>query len=72
MAKKWGIRAVLLFGVYVFVMYIYLFHLNNGGIPDSLVGTASDPKTFMTDTRTCFKWGIFENKKFFIFYFDTI
>ncbi|HWL22926.1 MAG TPA: M48 family metallopeptidase [Ureibacillus sp.] len=49
MLKKWGIRALLFFAVYVLAMYVYIFHFNNGGIPDSLVGSSSDPKTFMTE-----------------------
>ncbi|KGR78488.1 M48 family metallopeptidase [Ureibacillus manganicus] len=48
MAKKWGIRAVLAFLIYLLIMYVYIFHLNDGGIPVSLLGSTSDPKTFMT------------------------
>ncbi|MEI4768639.1 M48 family metallopeptidase [Psychrobacillus sp. FJAT-51614] len=49
MVKKYGITALLLFGVYVFVMYVYIFHSNSGGIPESLKGTVADPHVFMSE-----------------------
>lgn len=49
MAKKYGITALLLFGIYALVMYIYIFHSNSGGIPESLRGTVADPQVFMSE-----------------------
>lgn len=49
LAKKYGITALLLFGVYALVMYIYIFHSNSGGIPESLKGTVADPQSFMSE-----------------------
>lgn len=48
MKKKWGLIAVLTFGLYVVLMYIYFFHSQNSGIPASLKGTVADPSTFLT------------------------
>ena len=48
MTKKWALLAVVSFGLYVLVMYIYLFHSQNTGIPSSLKGTVADPSTFLT------------------------
>ncbi|WP_144510122.1 M48 family metallopeptidase [Bacillus sp. FJAT-22090] len=48
MAKKYGITALLLFGVYALVMYVYIFHSNSGGIPETLKGTVADPHVFMS------------------------
>ena len=49
LAKKYGITALLLFGVYALVMYVYIFHSNSGGIPESLKGTVADPQVFMSE-----------------------
>ncbi len=49
MLKKWGTRAVLAFILYAIAMYVYIFHLSDGGIPEILKGTAGDPETFMTE-----------------------
>lgn len=49
MFKKWGFKAVFVFILYVIGMYLYIFHLSSGGVPEHLQGTASDPKTFMTE-----------------------
>lgn len=49
LAKKWGITALLLFVVYAVVMYVYIFHSNSGGIPESLKGTVADPHLFMSE-----------------------
>lgn len=48
MTKKWGLMAVLVFGLYVVVMYFYFFYSQNSGIPIALKGTAADPSTFLT------------------------
>ncbi|MGN7479542.1 M48 family metallopeptidase [Solibacillus silvestris] len=48
MTKKWGLMAVLVFGLYVIAMYFYFFHGQNSGIPAALQGTAADPGTFLT------------------------
>nr|WP_106779897.1 M48 family metallopeptidase [Lysinibacillus timonensis] len=49
MAKKWGIISLVVFGIYSIIMYLYIFHFNDGGIPESLKGTLADPSTFMTE-----------------------
>ena len=49
LAKKYGITALLLFGVYALLMYVYIFHSNGGGIPESLKGTVADPQVFMSE-----------------------
>ena len=49
MAKKWGITALLLFGVYALGMYFYIFHSDSGGIPTALKGTVADPHVFMSE-----------------------
>ncbi|KGR91532.1 peptidase M48 [Ureibacillus massiliensis 4400831 = CIP 108448 = CCUG 49529] len=49
MAKKWGIGSLILFGLYSLVMYVYIFHFSDGGVPESFKGTVADPETFMTD-----------------------
>jgi len=49
LAKKYGIIALILFGVYALVMYVYIFHANSGGIPESLKGTVADPQIFMSE-----------------------
>ena len=48
MTKKWGLVAVVTFGLYVVAMYFYFFHSQNSGIPAALKGTVADPSTFMT------------------------
>ena len=49
MKVKWGLQAILLFGVYAFALYVYLFHYDSSGVPTALQGTAADPSTFMTE-----------------------
>ncbi|BDH62188.1 putative metalloprotease YhfN [Lysinibacillus sp. PLM2] len=49
MGKKWGIGSLILFGLYSFVMYVYIFHFSDGGVPEAFKGTVADPETFMTD-----------------------
>ncbi|SOC36270.1 M48 family metallopeptidase [Ureibacillus acetophenoni] len=70
MAKKWGIRGLVAFGIYVLIMYVYLFHLNNGGIPDSLKGSPSDPETFMTDQELLLS-GEYSKIRNFLFFILT-
>ena len=48
MTKKWGLLAVVAFGLYVVAMYFYFFYSQNSGIPAALKGTAADPSTFLT------------------------
>lgn len=48
MAKKLGITALLLFGVYALAMYFYIFHSGSGDIPAALKGTVADPLVFMS------------------------
>ncbi len=48
MAKKLGIIALLLFGVYAVGMYFYIFQSNSGEIPAALKGTVADPAVFMS------------------------
>ncbi|WP_431026815.1 M48 family metallopeptidase [Lysinibacillus sp. LZ02] len=48
MKAKWGLRVILLFGVYAAAMYFYIFYSSNNSIPDVLKGTAADPSTYMT------------------------
>lgn len=49
MAKKWGIRALVVFGVYALAMYFYIFHSESGDIPAALKGTVADPSVFMSE-----------------------
>lgn len=49
MKVKWGLQAILLFGVYAFALYVYLFHYDSSGVPAALQGTVADPSTFMTE-----------------------
>jgi len=49
LVKKCGIAALLLFGVYALVMYVYIFHSNSGDIPVPLKGTVVDPHVFMSE-----------------------
>ncbi|MBK3495002.1 M48 family metallopeptidase [Viridibacillus sp. YIM B01967] len=49
MAKRWGMAALLLFGVYALGMYFYIFHSGGGGIPSALQGSVADPAEFMSD-----------------------
>ena len=49
MKFKWGLQAILLFGVYAFALYVYLFHYDSSGVPAALQGTVADPSTFMTE-----------------------
>ena len=48
MVKKWGLIAVITFGLYVVAMYFYIFYSQNSGIPAALKGTVADPNTFLT------------------------
>lgn len=70
MAKKWGIRGLVAFGIYVIIMYVYIFHLNNGGIPDTLKGSTSDPETFMTDQELLLS-GEYSKIRNFLFFILT-
>ncbi|MFF2753073.1 M48 family metallopeptidase [Psychrobacillus sp. NPDC058041] len=49
MTKKWGIRALILFGMYALAMYFYIFHSESGGIPAAFKGTVADPSVFMSE-----------------------
>ncbi|GGA28630.1 M48 family metallopeptidase [Psychrobacillus lasiicapitis] len=70
MAKKWGITALLIFGVYALVMYIYIFHSGSGGIPATLKGTVADPDTFMTE-RELYLSGEYSKIRNFLFFVLT-
>ncbi|CAM5204500.1 Zn-dependent protease with chaperone function OS=Ureibacillus acetophenoni OX=614649 GN=SAMN05877842_102188 PE=3 SV=1 [Ureibacillus acetophenoni] len=70
MAKKWGIRALVAFGIYLLIMYVYIFHLNDGGIPDSLKGSTSDPETFMTEQELLLS-GEYSKIRNFLFFILT-
>lgn len=70
MAKKWGITAILIFGVYTLVMYIYIFHSGSGGIPATLKGTVADPDTFMTE-RELYLSGEYSKIRNFLFFVLT-
>lgn len=48
MKKKWGLLAVLIFGIYTLAMYFYFFHSATNEIPNALKGTVVDPTTFLT------------------------
>ncbi len=48
MTKKWSLIGVLAFVMYVAVMYLYIFHSQDSGIPADLKGTVVDPSSFMT------------------------
>lgn len=48
MGKKWGVAALIIFGLYTLALYLYIFHGGGGGIPNELKGTAADPAVFMT------------------------
>lgn len=49
MSKKWGVIALVLFGIYAIAMYLYLFQSGSNGIPQALKGTVVDPAIFMTE-----------------------
>ncbi|TQR19105.1 M48 family metallopeptidase [Psychrobacillus vulpis] len=70
MAKKWGIRALLVFGVYALVMYVYIFHSNSGGIPGALKGTVADPSVFMSE-RELYLSEEYSKIKNFLFFVAT-
>ncbi|SES13859.1 Zn-dependent protease with chaperone function [Psychrobacillus sp. OK032] len=70
LAKKWGITALLLFGVYVLAMYVYIFHSGSGSIPAILKGTVADPQTFMTE-RELYLSGEYSKIRNFLFFIVT-
>lgn len=49
LARKWGLTALFLFGLYALAIYVYIFHSGSGDIPAGLNGTVADPKVFMTE-----------------------
>ncbi len=70
MAKKWGITALLLFGVYAIGMYFYIFHSDSAGIPANLKGTVADPQVFMSD-RELYLSEEYSKIKNFLFFVAT-
>ncbi|WP_342600760.1 M48 family metallopeptidase [Psychrobacillus sp. FSL H8-0483] len=70
MAKKWGIIALLLFGVYALGMYFYIFHSDSGGIPTALKGTVADPHVFMSE-RELYLSEEYSKIKNFLFFVGT-
>ncbi|KOY83670.1 M48 family metallopeptidase [Lysinibacillus macroides] len=70
MAKKMGIVALLLFGVYVLCMYWYIFHSGDGKIPSALQGTAADPVMFMSG-KELFLSGEYSKIRNFLFFIAT-
>lgn len=70
MAKKWGIVAFLLFVLYVYLMYLYLFHSGSGAIPQALKGTAADPSMFMSE-RELYLSGEYSKIRNFLFFVVT-
>ncbi|WP_228027660.1 M48 family metallopeptidase [Bacillus fonticola] len=49
MARKWANRAIIAYVVFGFAMYAYLFLFAGGTVPQEYMGTASDPKMFLTE-----------------------
>ncbi|MFJ7731198.1 M48 family metallopeptidase [Lysinibacillus sp. NPDC097231] len=70
MAKKMGIVALLLFGVYVLCMYWYIFHSGGGTIPRALQGTAADPVMFMSE-KELYLSGEYSKIRNFLFFVAT-
>lgn len=69
-AKKMGIVALLLFGVYVLCMYWYIFHGGGGTIPQALKGTVADPAMFMSE-RELYLSGEYSKIRNFLFFVAT-
>ncbi|MFJ8086934.1 M48 family metallopeptidase [Lysinibacillus sp. NPDC095746] len=70
MAKKMGIVALLLFGVYVLCMYWYIFHSGGGTIPRAMQGTAADPVMFMSE-KELYLSGEYSKIRNFLFFVAT-
>lgn len=69
-AKKWGISALLLFGVYALAMYFYIFHSGGGTIPAALKGTVADPAMFMSEHELLLS-GEYSKIRNFLFFVAT-
>ena len=67
MTKKWGLIAVLAFGLYVVAMYFYFFQSHNSGIPVALEGTVADPSTFMTAQELILSEDLSKTRNFLYF-----
>ncbi|MGE7688899.1 M48 family metallopeptidase [Lysinibacillus sp. NPDC097214] len=70
MAKKMGIVALLIFGVYVLCMYWYIFHSGGGTIPRAMQGTAADPVMFMSE-KELYLSGEYSKIRNFLFFVAT-
>lgn len=69
-AKKMGIVALLIFGVYVLCMYWYIFHSGGGTIPRAMQGTAADPVMFMSE-KELYLSGEYSKIRNFLFFVAT-
>ena len=69
-AKKMGIVALLIFGVYVLCMYWYIFHSGGGTIPRAMQGTAADPVMFMSE-KELYLSGEYSKIRNFLFFVTT-
>ncbi|WP_274310471.1 M48 family metallopeptidase [Solibacillus daqui] len=67
MMKKWGLIAVLTYGLYVVAMYFYFFHSQNSGIPTTLKGTVADPNTFLTAQELVLSEDLSRKRNFLFF-----
>jgi len=67
MTKKWGLVAVIGFGLYVVAMYLYFFLGQNSGIPAALQGTAADPSTFLTTQELLLSEELSKTRNFLFF-----
>lgn len=67
MTKKWGLMAVIGFGLYVVAMYLYFFLGQNSGIPAALQGTATDPSTFLTTQEPLLSEELSKTRNFLFF-----
>ncbi|MEK5185282.1 M48 family metallopeptidase [Solibacillus sp. FSL W7-1324] len=67
MTKKWGLMAVIGFGLYVVAMYLYFFLGQNSGIPAALQGTAADPSTFLTTQELLLSEELSKTRNFLFF-----
>ncbi|QPC46015.1 M48 family metallopeptidase [Mangrovibacillus cuniculi] len=47
MRRKWLLRLLTGYVLFGIAMYIYLYFLHDGTVPDSVKGTAADPSSFM-------------------------
>ncbi len=65
--KKWGLIAVLTYGLYVVAMYFYFFHSQNSGIPTTLKGTVADPNTFLTAQELVLSEDLSRKRNFLFF-----